>query len=348
MTGRHDEQATQRPLVTVLGASGFVGAAVTREFARRPVRLRLVSRSRAVVPRDAVADIEVRTGDLTEEAVLTDAVEGSDVVIHLLAYMSAGANWRGAGSAAERVNVGTMRRLTEILRPAPDGRPVTVIYAGTASQVGLSATTRVDGSEPDEPQSSYDRQKLTAQRVLEAATRAGHVHGFTLRLPTVIGCVPGRVGSKGVVAAMIGRALAGEPITMWHDGSVRRDLLHVEDVARAFTAAVDHGHELVGRHWMIGSGRGEPLGAVFDRVAKLVSVRTGEAPVQVLTVPSPEYAELGDFHSMEIDSSAFRGVTGWLPRLTLEEGLERTVDDLHRQARSAPAVADSAGGSGDD
>jgi nucleoside-diphosphate-sugar epimerase len=347
MTARHDESSRQRPLVTVLGASGFVGTAVSREFARRPVRLRLVARRRSPVPEGAVADIEVRTADLTEPASLADAVEGSDVVIHLLAHMSSDVNWRGADSAAERVNVGTMRGLTEVLRPGADGRPATVIYAGTASQVGLSAATRVDGSEPDEPQSSYDRQKLAAQRLLEAATRAGHIHGLTLRLPTVIGCVPGRAGSKGVVAAMIGRALSGQPITMWHDGSVRRDLLHVDDVARAFGAAVDHGHELVGRHWMIGSGRGEPLGAVFDRVAKLVAARTNRPPVPVLSVPPPEYAELGDFHSMEIDSSAFRGMTGWRPRLTPEEALERTVDDLYRLAERAPVPANT-GGHGDD
>ncbi|WP_171171756.1 NAD(P)-dependent oxidoreductase [Streptomyces sp. I05A-00742] len=330
MNAAHDG----RPLVTVLGASGFVGSAVAAELARRPVRLRLVTRGHR--PPAAVKDVkdandtEVRTADATDRAALAAAVAGSDVVIHLLAHMSSGTNWRGADPVAERVNVGSMRHLTDILRPGPDGRPATVIYAGAASQVGMPAALRIDGSEPDEPQTAYDRQKLAAEHLLEAATGAGNVHGITLRLPTVIGCAPGGTVSKGVVAAMTTRALAGEPITMWHDGSVRRDLLHVDDVALAFASALDHGHELAGRHWLIGSGRGEPLGTVFRRIAELVAARTGRPPVPVLTVRPPEYAELSDFHSVEIDSAAFRGVTGWQPRLTLEQALERTVDAMHR------------------
>ncbi|EMF01552.1 NAD-dependent epimerase/dehydratase [Streptomyces mobaraensis NBRC 13819 = DSM 40847] len=330
-------QDGKRPLVTVLGASGFIGSAVAAEFVRRPVRLRLVTRGHR--PPAAVADakdVELRTADATDPAALAAAVDGSDVVVHLLADLSGDINWRGADPVAERVNVGTMRHLTDVLRPGPGGRPVTVIYAGAASQVGLTAAPRIDGSEPDEPQGAYDRQKLAAQRVLEQATRAGDVHGITLRLPTVIGCAPGRTTSKGVVAAMTKRALAGEPITMWHDGTVLRDLLHVDDVARAFAAALEHGHELVGRHWLIGSGHGEPLGAVFRRIADLVAERTGRPPVSVLTVDPPEYAELADFHSVEIDASAFRGVTGWQPRLTLDQALERTVDALYRHTVDAP------------
>ncbi|MGW3659657.1 NAD-dependent epimerase/dehydratase family protein [Streptomyces sp. NPDC005151] len=44
------------------------------------------------------------------------------------------------------------------------------------------------------------------------------------------------------------RAVAGEPVTMRYDGTVRRDLLHVDDVARAHSATLDRMDEPAGRH----------------------------------------------------------------------------------------------------
>jgi len=317
-------------LVTVLGASGFVGSAVTRQLARRRVRLRLVARRPAPVPENPSAEIEVRAVDLTKPGALADAVAGSNVVLHLVAHIAGSSTWRVSqgDSDAERVNVGLMRDLVEILRNH-DGPPTTVIYAGAASQVGLADTVRIDGSEPDEPRGIYDRQKLAAERVLEDATAEGAVRGVTLRLPTVFGCGPDSTAiDKGVVATMVRRALGGQPITMWHDGSVRRDLVHVDDVAHAFVAAFDHQERLAGGHWLIGSGRGEPLGDVFALVAEIVSDRTSRPPVTVTSVPPPDHAEAGDFHSIEIDGSAFCRITGWRPKLSLREALTRTVTAL--------------------
>ncbi|MEW5539684.1 NAD-dependent epimerase/dehydratase family protein [Streptomyces cyaneofuscatus] len=325
--------APREPLVTVLGASGFVGSAVARQLARRPGRLRLVARRPASVPADARADTEVRTTDLTEPGALADAVEGSDAVIHLVARITGASTWRIAedDTAAERVNVGLMRDLIEVLgaRRTAGGRPPAVVFAGTALQVGLPAHTRIDGTEPDHPTDAYGGQKLAAEHALKRAAQDGILRGAALRLPTVFGHgAESTVADKGVVATMVRRALAGEPLSMWHDGTVRRDLVYVDDAAAAFLAALDHVDALAGRHWLIGTGRGEGLGAVFTTIADLVSRRTGRPPVPVVSVPPPAQAEAVDFHSVEIDSTAFRTVTGWRPRVPLHDGLSRTVTAL--------------------
>jgi len=96
-------------------------------------------------------------------------------------------------------------------------------------------------------------------------------------------------------------------------------------VAGALVAATDHVPELAGRSWLLGTGHGAPLGEVFTTVAELVAEHTGKPPVSVVSVQPPEHAEAGDFRSVTIDSSAFRAVTGWSPRVPLEEGLRRTV-----------------------
>ncbi|WP_234373188.1 NAD-dependent epimerase/dehydratase family protein [Streptomyces sp. H-KF8] len=65
-----------RPLVVVLGASGFIGSPLTRALAGRPVRLRLVARRATPVPDGALAETEVRTTDLAAPGAIAEAVEG--------------------------------------------------------------------------------------------------------------------------------------------------------------------------------------------------------------------------------------------------------------------------------
>ncbi|MFY1679635.1 MULTISPECIES: NAD-dependent epimerase/dehydratase [unclassified Streptomyces] len=323
------------PLITVLGASGFVGSTVVRALATHPVGLRLVARRAAVAPPGA-AEIDVVRADLTDRSALAEAVAGSDAVVHLLL---GDGGWRAAEKdpEAERVNVGVMRDLVAVARPrsAGDAGPV-VVYAGAASQVGPVPREPVDGSEPDRPGTAYDRQKLEAERVLKRATAEGRIRGVSLRLPTVFGeSAAAGAEDRGVVSAMVRRALDGRPITMWHDGTVRRDLVHVEDVAGAFAKALRRPGPLVGRHWTIGAGRGDALGDVFRLVAETAAELTGRPRVPVLTVPPPDHAPDTDFLSVTIDSGAFRRAVGWRPLIPLPEGVRRTVAALAARRQAA-------------
>ncbi|MEU8382877.1 NAD-dependent epimerase/dehydratase [Streptosporangium sp. NPDC048865] len=313
----------------MLGASGFVGSALVAALARRPLRLRAVARRPSVVPDAGIAEAEIRTADLTVPDEVRRAVAGSAAVIHLVTHSG---GWRAADKdpECERVNVGVMRNLIAAVRDGAaggrDGGPPLVVYAGAASQIGVPPDRAIDGSEPDHPETEYDRQKLAAETLLKVATAEGVLRGVTLRLPTVFGHGP--VPDRGVVAFMIRRALDDERITMWHDGTVKRDLVYVEDIADAFVAALDHPGELAGRHWLLGAGRGDPLGEVFRAVAEIVAGHTGRPPVPVVCVEPPPGAPRTDFAGVTIDSSPFRAVTGWRPRVALRDALERTVTAL--------------------
>lgn len=309
--------------VTVLGATGFIGSAVLKTLARQEIHLRAVARKPAEVP-PGPARVEVVTADLTDREALASAVEGSDAVVYLLL---GDGGWRAAEEgSAERVNVGVMADLLEVL-----GDGVVLVYGGAASQVGVPQREPLNGTEPDRPETAYDRQKLRAERLLLAESR---VRGISLRLPTVFGeSSPGGGHDRGVVSAMAARALDGQPLTMWHDGTVRRDLVHVDDIAAAFAAALAHAEALAGGHWLLGAGRGDALGDVFRLISGITSEHTGAPPVEVTSVQAPSHAPVTDLRSVTIDSSAFRAVTGWRPEVPLAEGIHRTVAALARKAR---------------
>jgi nucleoside-diphosphate-sugar epimerase len=336
MTGR--SSGADKAVITVLGASGFIGSAVTAALASWPVRLRAVARGPSPVPRDGWADVDMRTADLTDAAQLRAAVAGSDAVLHLVLPSPV---WQGGDTAAsERVNVRLMHDLVECLRADQDGAgPPVVVFAGSVSQVGPPPWLPINGSEPDYPESVFDRQKHTAERILMKATVEGVVRGISLRLPMVYGNGPatGR-NDRGVLATVARRALAGEPVAVWNDGAMERDLLHVEDTAAAFVAALDNADALVGRHWVIGTGRGERLYDVFAAIAEIVSVHIGYEPVPIMSVRPPEQALRTDLSSIVVDSSAFGSITGWRSRVPLVAGLERMVTNLIREGPVAPAT----------
>ncbi|MFF7788119.1 NAD-dependent epimerase/dehydratase family protein [Streptomyces sp. NPDC007991] len=212
------------------------------------------------MPHGAVADVAPFQADLTRPGALADSVTGSDVVIYLVAHITGPGGWRASEDDAHAagVNLGLVRDLVAALRDGRrSGPPPTVLFAGTVMQVGVPPNGRIDGTEPDAPGTACPRQKLAAERLLREATEEGVLRAVSLRLPTVYGHVsraPEGGRDKGVVAMMIRRALRGEGVTMWGEGTVRRDLLHVDDVAAAVPAASPP----PGRRRRLGAGRPPP------------------------------------------------------------------------------------------
>ncbi|RKT54700.1 NAD-dependent epimerase/dehydratase [Saccharothrix australiensis] len=334
-------QGIAKPLVVVLGASGLLGTAVTRQLADRPVRLRAVGRRRTAVPPGCRAEVEVVRSDLTEPGALAAAVADADVVIHLVAHIAGPATWRvSAGDRlAERVNLGLVRDLVDACRARPRDRPPVVVFAGSMSQVGRPRSARIDETHPDEPLTVYDRQKLAAEQALKAADADGVLRAITLRLATLFTRgTDGTALDRGVVAAMIRRALAGQPLTMWHDGTVKRDLLCVDDAARAFTAAVDHADALAGGHWLVGTGVATAVGDLFRALIGKVSAHTGQAPVPLLRVEPADHSSPTDLIDFVLDPAAFRRATGWVPTVALDEALDRAVAAVAAEA-GAPAAS---------
>ncbi|ASU79084.1 NAD-dependent epimerase/dehydratase [Actinopolyspora erythraea] len=306
-------------MIALLGASGFIGNAVLRELRDRPARLRAVSTGGTPDTPPGAAEVEELRTDLLQPGRAAAAIEEAEVIVHLVAHATGGSTWRSATSdpESERVNVGLIHDLVSALRQQRRSTPPVLLYASTAQAATVSGASR------------YAQQKREAERILREATDEGLVRGVILRLPTIYGqSGPAGPTGRGVVAAMIRRALAGQPLTMWHNGDVRRDLLHVEDVANAFATALDHHDALAGGTWPLGADRSEPLGDIFRTISGSVARHTGTPAVDVVTVPPPEHAEANDFRSDDIDSSEFRTRTGWHPRVALADGIDRTVTAL--------------------
>jgi UDP-glucuronate 4-epimerase len=125
------------------------------------------------------------------------------------------------------------------------------------------------------------------------------------------------------ITSFLRNVMADEPVTVFGDGSMRRDFTHVEDIVRGVLAAVDRAPKGV-RPYNLGSGAPVTLSDLVAAMGRAVG-----KTINVERAPVP----LGDVEATFADISRARAELGWQPRLSLEEGLATVVEWLKAEPK---------------
>jgi UDP-glucose 4-epimerase len=126
----------------------------------------------------------------------------------------------------------------------------------------------VDENHPTEPLVSYGVTRLAIEKYLLLHQYLHGVKATILRVSNPFGQRQRVETAQGVVAAFLSKALNGEPVEIWGDGTVVRDYIYVSDVAEAFARAIAYeGHRSV---FNISTGVGTSLNELIDLVERVV------------------------------------------------------------------------------
>ncbi|HEX2085577.1 MAG TPA: NAD-dependent epimerase/dehydratase family protein [Solirubrobacteraceae bacterium] len=253
-----------------------------------------------------------RLGALLDGAVLVprdrpEAVAGADVVFHLAAQTVVAEAWRDPVATFE-ANVALTWR---VLAAAAGAR---VVVASTDQVYGPAPPLPCPETAPLAPEGPYPASKAAAD--LLARNFDGDV--VVARLANVYG--PGDRHTSRLVPGVIGAVLAGRRPTIRGDGSEQRDLVHVHDAAEALLALAQRGE--AGQAYNVGSGRARSVREVVDAV---LAAAGSDLEPEVEGAAPP-----GEGGRRALDIAKIRAATGWAPRLSLEEGLRRTVEEWPR------------------
>jgi len=315
-----------RALIT--GGAGYLAASLARDLLAAGSSVRRMFRAGKTAPEaPAGGAVEDFIGDVTERGDVGRAVRDVDVIFHLASQTSV---YVAEADPALDVtaNVLPMLHILEACR-ALGTRP-TVILAGTVTQAGIPRTLPVDEGVPDDPCTIYDVHKLVAERYLKHFSRNGVVRGATLRLANVYG--PGPKSSRadrGVLNAMVRKALAGEALKLYGSGEYLRDYVYVEDASRAFALAAQNPEAIDGHHFVLGTGVGHTLAAAVRLVAELVGERLGRV-VPVEHVAPPASLSPIETRNFVANPAHLCRATGWQPEVSLRAGISRTIDYFSR------------------
>jgi UDP-glucose 4-epimerase len=190
-----------------------------------------------------------------------------------------------------------------------------VVYVSTGG-AGYGDTDVIPTPEdhPTRPVSPYGVSKVTVELYLACWEALHGLRGIVLRLANVYGPRQDPQGEAGVVAIFTDRLLRGEPCLINGDGLQTRDYVYVADVADAALLALERS-EVTGPV-NIGTGVETSVVTLFEHLRRAAGGH-GEAR------HGP--ARPGEQRRSLLDPSRARRVLGWAPRVTLDEGLRRTV-----------------------
>ncbi|NKW91444.1 dTDP-glucose 4,6-dehydratase [Rhodobacteraceae bacterium R_SAG9] len=319
----------------VTGGAGFIGSAVVRKAMKQGFEVVNVDALTYAACLENVAEVAHSPGYSFEHVDIRNRTElrrvfathQPDAVMHLAAESHVDRSIDGPEDFIETNITGTYNIL-EAAREfwTQNGRPETFRFHHIS-------TDEVFGSLPNDPEVMFTEDTPYDPRSPYSASKASSDHlvrawSETYGLPVVLTNCSNNYGPfhfpEKLIPVIILNALAGKDLPIYGNGSNIRDWLYVEDHADALLLVLERG--ALGRSYNIG---GDNERTNLELVKTLCGILDRKRPKS-----NGSYAEQITFvadrpgHDARyaIDASRIQTELGWRPSVTLEEGLEKTVD----------------------
>jgi nucleoside-diphosphate-sugar epimerase len=280
--------------------------------------------------------ISFMRGSVADLSTCHRAMDGVEYVLHHAAVTSV-QSAAADPMAAHAVNAtGTLN----VLIAARDARVRRVVYGGSTSAYGNATMLPNREDHAALPLGPYAGARLAGEGYCLAFHATYGLETVVLRYFNVFGP---RQDPKSQYAAVVPRfiaaALAGEPPTIYGDGTQTRDFVYVSNVVEANLLALPAPAARVAGHvFNVGSGKSLSVNDLWDRVRLLTGV-----PV----LPKHEPRRAGDVRSSLASTAKARDLIGYQASVDLDEGLRRTIayykearkERRHRRPRTVERAA---------
>ena len=327
--------APRRVLVT--GGAGFIGSHLVEALLLRGDRVTVVDDLSTGREENLAAirnhpALRVVRGSVAEDALVGRLVAEADVVAHLAAAV-------GVRLIVEQPvhTIHTNVACTDLVLRHARVRGAKVLVASTSEVYGKSS--KIPFAEEDDmvlgpttrARWSYACSKAIDEFLALAYHRAPALPTVVVRFFNTVG--PRQVGQYGmVVPRFVRQALAGEPITVYGDGTQRRCFCDVSDVVGAVVALLE-APGAVGRVFNVGSDEEISIRGLAERVRARVG---RDVPIRLVPYEEAYGEGFEDMPRRVPDLSRIQALIGYRPRIALDGILDRVI--AHERARGAAAA----------
>jgi CDP-glucose 4,6-dehydratase len=321
--GAHGGVTARATLVT--GAYGMLGAWLVDALLQRGERVVVLKRDRAVGSALETEGLEARChvvhGDVADEPLMARVVAEEEVgtIYHLAAQTIVGSA-RTAPASTFHTNIKGTWAVMEAAR------------LGGAQRVGVAASDKAYGSHDTLPYTEdmalrptfpYDVSKAATDLIARSYWDTYGLPVATTRFANIYG--GGDRNPSRLIPELIAAALDGRAPHIRSDGTPQRDFLHVEDAVTAYLAIADALDDpdpdrgARGEAFNAGGGRPVSVREVVETLERAIG-----RPLHATFDPS--HATPGEIDRQYVDTTKIARVTGWAPRVDLDEGLRWTYD----------------------
>ena len=313
------------PRALVTGGAGFIGSHLVDRLLLDGYAVCVVddlsSGSASNLPAGA-RGTRFERADICDVDALRQIVAGfrPEVVFHAAAQTDVRRSIREPDFDA-RVNVvGGLN----VLRAAVAAGARRLVYASSAAVYGDPKRLPVSEADATRPISEYGASKLAFEHYLDAHGARGLIEYAVLRYANVYGPRQRGDGEAGVVAIFTQRMIAGQPVTIFGDGTKTRDYVYVGDVVEATLRAAGGGPSGIVAN--VAWGREVSDLELFREVAAATGYTSG---------PTHAGDRRGDIARICLDPAVARRTWDWRASMPLAEGVRRVVE--HARAKLEPA-----------
>lgn len=323
--------------ILVTGGAGFIGSALVRrliEHTQHEVlvfdKLTYAGLLSSLEPASGSTRYSFVEADICDAAAVAGALAAfrPQVIAHLAAESHVDRSIDGPGEFIQTNIVGTFNMLQQALGhyrtlSGPEKAAFRFHHISTDEVFGsLGETGLFTETTPYDPRSPYSASKAASDHLVSAW---GHTYG----LPVLMTNCSNNYGPyhfpEKLIPLIIIRALNGEPLPVYGDGSNVRDWLFVDDHARALQAVFERGRP--GQTYNVGGNAErrniDVVRAICASLERKQPRADGKPYADQITFVTDRP---GHDARYAIDASKIRDELGWTPSRTFEQGIEETVD----------------------
>lgn len=297
----------------ITGAAGFLGSALANRLAQGENLVYGLDDLSAGDPKKLVEDVKFSMGDVNDRTRLWTMLQDVDCVYHLAAKVSVPESVLYPREY-NTVNVGGTVTLMEAMRDVGVHR---VVFVSSGTVYGNQPEQPVKENAIPNPRSPYAVSKLSAEYYVRTIGALWGIETVCLRVFNAYG--PGQRSPAvhtPVIPGFLRQAWENGTIVIHGDGKQTRDYIYVEDVVDALVAAAD-APDISQMTFNIGSGSETSIQELVHEVLEV----TGGNP-EVVNNPRNE----GGLSRLCGDISLAREKLSYDPKVTLQEGLKRTLE----------------------
>ncbi len=321
LEARLDALAGKRVVIT--GGLGFIGSSLALRLVEHGAEVTITD---AMLPEyggnlfniEPVKDrVRVNFCDIRDVNSMNYLVRGQDVVFHLAGQNCHILSLRNPFPDIDMNIKGTAIVLEAMKAHAPDA---VLVYSGTRGQYGKSVSLPVNEDAPTNPLGIYEVSRLAAEKMIQVYNDSHGIPAVMLRMTNIYGPRSQMLHNRfGVVNWFVRLVVDDQEISVFGDGSMLRDFLHIDDCVDAMLlCAVDK------------SAHGKVLNLGHHKPTSFLELV--ETMIDVAGTGSFKHTEFSKERAAQNPGHYYSDITriseaiGWQPKVDLRAGLSQTVE----------------------
>ena len=307
--------------VLVTGAGGFIGSHLVERLLHEGCEVRAIVKYNSLnswgwldsLDKNILQNIQVFSGDIRDSNWVRKVIKGMDVVFHLAALISIPYSYHSPESYIETNIKGTLN----VLQACLDFQVERVIVTSTSEVYGTAKFVPITEDHPKQAQSPYSASKIGADYIAESFYRSFNLPVIIVRPFNTYGP---RQSARAVIPTIITQLLSGYKEIRLGSLYPTRDFVYVKDTVEGFIR-IAQCEEAIGQEVNIATQREISIKELAEKIINMInpSARIISEDIRVRPKNSEVERLLGS-------NEKLKKLTGWVPQVTLEEGLKLTID----------------------